>query len=133
MMKISKTGLLLTSLFSAAMFGSTLASAAAASIAKSTNVKAAIIAECKKQKTKKGGLNATEAAKYCTCDTDIKGKTTLAQQWELQSTINAKKSPSTLAFIQKQNADMKACLGAPLISKIQTLAEAEMKAAQAKK
>ena len=133
MMKISKTGLLLTSLFSAAMLSSTVASADASSIAKSTNVKAAIIAECKTQITKKGGLTAAEAGKYCTCDTDIKGKTTMAQQWELQSAINAKKSPSTLSFIQKQNADMKACLGPQLTGKIQGLAEAAMKAAQAKK
>lgn len=130
-MTISKTALLVSSLFSATLLSSTLATADTASIAKSTNVKAAIINECKTQITKKGDLTATEASKYCTCDTDIKGKITMAQQWELQSTINAKKSPSTLGFIQKQNTDMKNCLGPQLTSKIQTLSEAAMKEAQA--
>ena len=132
-MKNLKSGLILSTLFSAAMLGSSFASADAASVAKSTNVKAAIVATCKEQISKKGDLNATEAGKYCTCDTDVKGKMTLSQQWELQSAINAKKNPSTLSFIQKQNADMKSCLGPQLTTKIQGLAEAAMKAAQAKK
>ncbi len=47
-----------------------------------------------------------------------------------QSAINAKKSPSSLAFVQQQNKDLQACLGAPLVSKLEKLTEEAMKAAQ---
>ncbi len=55
---------------------------------------------------------------------------TEAQKWEIQSAINAKKSPSSLAFVQQQNRDLKACFGPQLTTKLEKLTEEAMKAAQ---
>lgn len=100
---------------------------------KSTNVKAALINVCKTETSKGGKLTAAEVAKYCGCAIESDGKLTNAQKWEIQSTINQKKSPSTLAFVQQQNQALKTCFGPQLTTKLQSLTEEAIKAAQAKK
>ncbi len=100
---------------------------------KSTNVKSALINVCKEETGKGKKLSAAEVSKYCSCAIDADGKLTNAQKWEIQSTINQKKSPTTLAFVQKQNKDLQACFGPQLTGKLKTLTEEAMKAAQAKK
>ncbi len=69
-------------------------------------------------------------SKFCSCNVEAQGKVTEAQKWEIQSAINSKKSPSTLAFVQQQNKDLKVCLGAPLVSILEKLTEEAMKAAE---
>ena len=61
------------------------------------------------------------------------GKLTNDQKWQIQSAINQKKSPATLAFVQKNNQDLQTCFGPQLTGKLKTLTEEAMKAAQAKK
>lgn len=100
---------------------------------KSTNVKSALINICKDETAKSKKLTTAEVSKYCSCAIDADGKLTNAQKWEIQSTINQKKSPTTLAFVQKQNTDLQACFGPQLTGKLKTLTEEAMKAAQAKK
>ncbi|AMW78440.1 hypothetical protein AMD27_05770 [Acinetobacter sp. TGL-Y2] len=100
---------------------------------KSTNVKSALINVCKEETAKSKKLSAAEVSKYCSCAIDADGKLTNAQKWEIQSTINQKKSPATLSFVQNQNKDLQACFGPQLTGKLKTLTEEAMKAAQAKK
>lgn len=100
---------------------------------KSTNIKAALINVCKTETTKGGKLTAAEVNKFCTCQIEAEGKMTTAQKWEIQSAINAKKQPSSLAFIQQQNKDLQACFGAPLTAKLQALTEQAIKSSQSKK
>ena len=100
---------------------------------KSTNVKSALINVCKEETAKGNKLSAAEVSKYCTCAIEADGKLTNAQKWEIQSAINQKKSPSSLAIVKKQNTDLQACFGPQLTSKLQSLTEEAMKAAQAKK
>jgi hypothetical protein len=76
-------------------------------------------------------LTSAEVSKYCGCAIEADGKLTNAQKWEIQSTINQKKSPGTLAFVQKQNKDLQACFGPQLTGKLKTLTEEAMKSAQA--
>jgi hypothetical protein len=100
---------------------------------KSTNIKAALINVCKEETGKGKQLTSSEVSKYCTCAVEADGKLTNAQKWEIQSTINQKKSPATLAFVQKQNKDLQACFGPQLTGKLKTLTEQAQKAAAAKK
>ena len=133
MMNIFKTGLVVSSVLSVAALFSASVQADQNELQqayKSTNVKAALINICKTNTTKGGKLTAAEVNKFCGCQLDAEGKITNDQKWQIQSAINAKKSPSSLPFVQKQNADMKACLGPQLTSKLQTLTEAAIKAAQ---
>ncbi len=89
---------------------------------KSTNVKAAMTNVCKEEFGKGTGLSAADISKYCTCSIKIQGTTTKEQEWEIRSAINQKKSPATLAFVQKQNQDLEACFGPQLTNKLKTLA-----------
>ena len=98
---------------------------------KSTNVKNALVNVCKEETQKGNKLTAAEVSKYCTCAVNADGKLTNDQKWQIQSAINQKKSPSTLAFVQKQNQELKACFGAPLVAKLQKLTE-QAQAAQKK-
>ena len=100
---------------------------------KSTNVKSALINVCKEETGKGKKLTAAEVSKYCSCAVEADGRLTNAQKWEIQSTINQKKSPATLAFVQKQNKDLQACFGPQLTGKLKNLTEEAMKSAQAKK
>ncbi|MEO9280096.1 MULTISPECIES: hypothetical protein [Acinetobacter] len=132
-MKLLKSNLILSSLFSAValMAGSAHAAENPVQAAyKSTNVKGALINVCKDQTAKGGKLSSAEVSKFCSCQVDAQGKVTEAQKWEIQSAINAKKSPSSLAFVQQQNRDLKACLGPQLTTKLEKLTEDAMKAAQ---
>ena len=95
---------------------------------KSTNVKGALINVCKDQTAKGGKLSSAEVSKFCSCQVEAQGKVTEAQKWEIQSAINAKKS--SLAFVQQQNRDLKACFGPQLTTKLEKLTEEAMKAAQ---
>lgn len=135
-MNILKTRLFASSMLAAAACMTTTAFAAESDLQqayKSTNVKAALINVCKAETKKGGKLTDAEIAKYCGCAIESDGKLTNAQKWEIQSTINQKKSPSTLAFVQQQNQSLKACFGPQLTTKLQSLTEAAVKAAQAKK
>ncbi|OTG66559.1 hypothetical protein [Acinetobacter silvestris] len=136
-MKNLKSGIILSTLFSVAALFGTATQAAESNVIqeayKSTNVKAALINVCKTETAKGGKLTAAEVSKYCTCAVESDGKLTNAQKWEIQSAINQKKSPATLTFVQQQNKALQACFGPQLTSKLQTLTEAAIKAAQAKK
>ena len=100
---------------------------------KSTNVKSALINVCKEETGKGKKLSAAEVSKYCTCAVEADGRLTNAQKWDIQSAINQKKSPASLAFVQKQNKDLQACFGPQLTGKLKTLTEEAMKSAQASK
>ena len=132
-MKFSKSNLILSTMMSAAALFATATHAADNPLQaayKSTNVKSALVNVCKDQTAKGGKLTSAEVSKFCSCQIDAQGKVTEAQKWEIQSAINAKKSPSSLGFVQQQNKDLQACLGAPLVSKLEKLTEEAMKAAQ---
>lgn len=133
-MKFFKSNLILSTMMSAAALLATATHAAdenpLKAAYKSTNVKSALINVCKDQTTKGGKLTAAEVNKFCSCNIEAQGKVTEAQKWEIQSAINAKKSPSSLAFVQQQNKDLQACLGAPLVTKLEKLTQEAMKAAQ---
>lgn len=90
---------------------------------KSTNVKTALVNVCKEETKKGNKLTAAEVSKYCTCAVNADGKLTNDQKWQIQSAINQKKSPSTLAFVQKQNQELKTCFGPQLVNKLQKLTE----------
>lgn len=132
-MKFSKSNIILSTMMSAAALFATASHAADNPLQaayKSTNVKSALVNVCKDQTAKGGKLTSAEVSKFCSCQIDAQGKVTEAQKWEIQSAINAKKSPSSLAFVQQQNKDLQACLGVPLVSKLEKLTEEAMKAAQ---
>ncbi|APU48262.1 hypothetical protein DIZ70_01935 [Acinetobacter junii] len=132
-MKFSKSNIILSTMMSAAALFATASHAADNPLQaayKSTNVKSALVNVCKDQTAKGGKLTSAEVSKFCSCQIDAQGKVTEAQKWEIQSAINAKKSPSSLAFVQQQNKDLQACLGAPLVTKLEKLTEEAMKAAQ---
>lgn len=136
-MKNFKSGLILSTLFSVtALFGAMTQAAESNAIQdayKSSNVKSALINVCKTETAKSGKLTTAEVSKYCSCAVESDGKLTNDQKWQIQSTINQKKSPATLTFVQQQNKALQACFGPQLTTKLQTLTEAAMKAAQAKK
>ena len=136
-MKNLKSNIILSTLFSAVALMTTATHAAESNklqeAYKSTNVKSALINVCKDETGKSKKLSAAEVSKYCTCAVEADGKLTNAQKWEIQSSVNQKKSPATLAFVQKQNKDLQACFGPQLTGKLKTLTEDAMKAAQAKK
>lgn len=100
-------------------------------IFQSSNIKAGLVDMCKQDSSKTGKLSAAEVDKYCKCSIDADGKITNEQKWEIQSAINAKKNPSTLAFVQQQNASLETCFGAPLTAKVKQLAADAAKAQQA--
>ena len=136
-MKNLKSNIILSTFVSAVAMMATASHAAEANklqeAYKSTNVKSALINVCKDETGKSKKLSAAEVSKYCTCAVEADGKLTNAQKWEMQSTINQKKSPATLAFVQKQNQDLQACFGPQLTGKLKSLTEEAMKSAQAKK
>ncbi len=112
-MKNLKSNIILSTLVSAVALMATAANAAETNklqeAYKSTNVKSALINVCKEETAKGKKLSPAEVSKYCTCAVEADGRLTNAQKWEIQSTINQKKSPATLAFVQKQNKDLQAC------------------------
>ena len=136
-MKKLKSNIILSTFVSAVAMMATASHAAEANklqeAYKSTNVKSALINVCKDETGKSKKLSSAEVSKYCTCAVEADGKLTNAQKWEIQSTINQKKSPATLAFVQKQNKDLQACFGPQLTGKLKSLTEEAMKSAQAKK
>ena len=136
-MKNLKSNIILSTLFSAVALMATASHAAESNklqeAYKSTNVKAALINVCKDETGKSKKLTAAEVSKYCTCAVEADGRLTNAQKWEMQSAINQKKSPASLAFVQKQNQDLQACFGPQLTGKLKSLTEEAMKSAQAKK
>ena len=135
-MKNFKSNIVLSALVSAVAMFATTAQADDSKLQnayKSANVKAALINVCKEETGKGKQLTSSEVSKYCTCAVEADGKLTNAQKWEIQSTINQKKSPSSLAFVQKQNKDLQACFGPQLTAKLKTLTEQAQKAAAAKK
>ncbi|MGM1002695.1 hypothetical protein [Acinetobacter haemolyticus] len=132
-MKFLKSNLILSTMMAATALVATATQANTNPLEaayKSTNVKAGLVNVCKEQTTKGGKLSAAEVNKFCGCQIDAQGKVTEAQKWEIQSAINAKKNPSSLAFVQQQNKDLQACLGAPLVNKLEKLTEEARKAAQ---
>ena len=135
-MKNLKSNILLSTLVSAAALFATASNAAESNklqeVYKSSNVKSALINVCKEETAKSKQLSAAEVSKYCTCAVEADGKLTNAQKWEIQSAINQKKSPSTLAFVQKQNNDLQTCFGPQLTGKLKSLTEEAMKAAPKK-
>lgn len=94
---------------------------------KSTNVRGTLISNCKAAVTKAGKLTAAESTKFCTCQVNVEGSMTKAQEWQIISTINQKKDPSTLPFVQQQQKTLANCLGSALTGKLQTLAQQQAK------
>ena len=133
-MKNLKSNIILSTLVSAVALMTTASNAAETNklqeAYKSTNVKSALINVCKEETGKSKKLSSSEVSKYCTCAVEADGRLTNAQKWEIQSTINQKKSPATLAFVQKQNKDLQACFGPQLTGKLKSLTEEAMKSAQ---
>jgi len=133
-MKNLKSNIILSTLVSAVALMATASNAAESNklqeAYKSTNVKSALINVCKEETGKGKKLSSAEVSKYCTCAVEADGRLTNAQKWEIQSTINQKKSPATLAFVQKQNKDLQACFGPQLTGKLKSLTEEAMKSAQ---
>ncbi|MCG2607215.1 MULTISPECIES: hypothetical protein [unclassified Acinetobacter] len=133
-MKNLKSNIILSTLVSAVALMATASNAAETNklqeAYKSTNVKSALINVCKEETGKSKKLSSSEVSKYCTCAVEADGRLTNAQKWEIQSTINQKKSPATLAFVQKQNKDLQACFGPQLTGKLKSLTEEAMKSAQ---
>jgi hypothetical protein len=134
-MNILKSNIIMSACFSTVALFATATHAAESNklqeAYKSSNVKAALINVCKDETAKGKKLSAAEISKYCSCAVEADGRLTNAQKWEIQSTINQKKSPATLAFVQKQNKDLQACFGPQLTGKLKNLTEEAMKAAQA--
>ncbi|MFB2539290.1 MULTISPECIES: hypothetical protein [unclassified Acinetobacter] len=91
--------------------------------AKSSNVRSTLIGNCKETINKAGKLNASEADKFCACQIDSEGRMTKAQEWQIISTINQKKNPATLPFVQQQQRDLQACIGTALSKKLQSMAQ----------
>ncbi|NHB58216.1 hypothetical protein [Acinetobacter shaoyimingii] len=135
-MKNLKSNILLSTFISALAMAATASHAAEANkmeqAYKSSNVKSSLISLCKEETGKSGKLTANEVSKYCTCAIESDGKLTNNQKWEIQSSINQKKNPSSLPFVQKQNQDLKACFGSALTTKLEKLTQQAMKDAQAK-
>lgn len=131
-MKFLNSQLVLSTVFSAVALTAT-ASHAAQDPSKSTNVRGTLISNCKEGAGKGGKLTAAEADKFCTCQVDAEGRLTKAQEWQIISTVNQKKSPSTLGFVQQQNKAIQTCFGPQLTAKLKTLTEEAMKNAQAQK
>ncbi|WP_343596659.1 hypothetical protein [Acinetobacter sp.] len=131
-MKFLNSQLVLSTVFSAVALTAT-ASHAAQDPSKSTNVRGTLISNCKEGASKGGKLTAAEADKFCTCQVDAEGRLTKAQEWQIISTVNQKKSPSTLGFVQQQNKAIQTCFGPQLTAKLKTLTEEAMKNAQAQK
>ncbi|MGN0936314.1 hypothetical protein B9T26_09145 [Acinetobacter sp. ANC 4169] len=133
-MKNLKSNIILSTLVSAVALMATASNAAETNklqeAYKSTNVKSALINVCKEETGKSKKLSSAEVSKYCSCAVEADGRLTNAQKWEIQSTINQKKSPATLAFVQKQNKDLQACFGPQLTGKLKSLTEEAMKSAQ---
>lgn len=128
-MNFLKSKVLLSALFAATAFATT-ASHAMQDPSKSTDVRGTFISNCKESTTKAGKLTAAEADKFCACQVDAEGRLTTAQKWQIISTVNQKKSPSSLGFVQQQNATIQKCFGPQLVSKLKTLTEEAMKNAQ---
>ncbi len=133
-MKNLKSNIILSTLVSTVALMATASNAAETNklqeAYKSTNVKSALINVCKEETGKGKKLSSAEVSKYCSCAVEADGRLTNAQKWEIQSTINQKKSPATLAFVQKQNKDLQACFGPQLTGKLKSLTEEAMKSAQ---
>lgn len=129
-MKFLKSKLVLSTLFAATAFATT-ASHAMSDPSKSTDVRSTLISNCKESASKAGKLTSAEADKFCSCQVDAEGRLTKAQEWQIISTVNQKKSPSSLPFIQQQNASIQKCFGPQLTSKLKALTEEAMKNAQA--
>lgn len=125
-MNLLKSKLILSTLFASVAFTAT-ASHAAQDPSKSTNVHSALVSNCKESASKAGKLTAAEAEKFCQCQVEAEGKMTKAQEWQIISTVNQKKSPSTLPFIQQQNREIQNCFGPQLTSKLKALTEEAMK------
>lgn len=131
-MKLLKSNLILSSLFSAAalMAGSAQAAENPVQAAyKSTNVKGALINVCKDQTAKGGKLSSAEVSKFCSCQVEAQGKVTEAQNGKFKAQ-SMRRKPKLLAFVQQQNRDLKACFGPQLTTKLEKLTEEAMKAAQ---
>ena len=132
-MKFLKSNLILSTMMSATALFAMATHAADNPLQaayKSTNVKAALVNVCKDQTAKGGKLTAAEVSKFCACNIEAQGKVTEAQKWEMQSAANAKKNPNTLPFVQQGYKDLQACLGTPLVSKLEKLTVEAVKAAQ---
>ncbi|MFC3902498.1 hypothetical protein SAMN05421749_103250 [Acinetobacter marinus] len=101
----------------------------AADLSKSTNIRGDLEKNCQTSFTNAKVLSTSEASKFCKCTIDSQAKMTNADEWEIQSAINAKKDPRTVGVVKRTEQYMNTCAGADLIKKVQTAAQS----AQAKK
>ncbi|KAF7275236.1 hypothetical protein GWI33_012054 [Rhynchophorus ferrugineus] len=106
----------------------------AVDLSKSSNIQADLVKNCSESYTKAKVLSSAEASKFCKCTISTQAKMTNADEWAIQSAINAKKNPETLAVVQRTKKEMESCAGMPLIKKVQDATVAAMqKAAAAQK
>ncbi len=103
----------------------------AVDLSKSTNIRADLAKNCSESYTKAKVLTSAEATKFCKCTIDSQAKMTQADQWEIQSAVNAKKNPETLPIVQRTKTEMETCAGVPLIKKVQEATIAAMQKAAA--
>lgn len=89
----------------------------------SKDIRGGLIGLCKSDLSKEKALNATEAAKFCTCQIDAKGKESLAEQWTLQSLSNAKDEAKIKSILTQKQDAFKKCLGPNLAAKMDKMAQ----------
>lgn len=110
-------------LFVTALAGQTYA----ADLSKSTNIRGDLEKNCQGSFTKAKVLTSAEASKFCKCTIDSQAKMTNAEEWEIQSAVNAKKDPRTLPVVKRTEQYMTTCAGSNLIKKVQTAAASAAK------
>lgn len=101
----------------------------AADLSKSTNIRADLAKNCSESFTKNNVLSASEASKFCKCTIDSQAKITNAEEWEIQSAINAKKDPRSLASVKRTETEVQNCAGTSILQKIQAAAAKAQQAA----
>ena len=99
----------------------------AADLSKSTNIRGDLEKNCQGSFTKAKVLSSAEASKFCKCTIDSQAKMTNAEEWEIQSAVNAKKDPRTLPVVKRTEQYMNTCAGSKLIKKVQAAAASAAK------
>ena len=99
----------------------------AADLSKSTNIRGDLEKNCQGSFTKAKVLSSAEASKFCKCTIDSQAKMTNAEEWEIQSAVNAKKDPRSLPVVKRTEQYMNTCAGSNLIKKVQAAAASAAK------
>lgn len=107
---------------------------------KSSDIRGGFIRACgvKYQKAVNDRLmTSAEANKLCACSVDAEGRVTNADNWALQSAVNAKNAKLVqnlqINMLKKQGDSIRACVGPALSQKIARLVQQAQAPAAAKK